>query len=78
MTLQCILLIIIAFLVGVGVDTGVQVDFNQLRHLMFIFIAARFHQIRGNLLGVDFFKDGDVAHFRGNRITDPEAFEDGD
>jgi hypothetical protein len=37
-----------------------------------------FHQLRGDLLGVDFFKDGNVAHFRGDRITDPEAIEDGD
>jgi hypothetical protein len=43
-----------------------------------VLVAAGFHQLRDNLLGVDFFKDGDVAHVRGDRITDPEAMEEED
>jgi hypothetical protein len=31
---------------------------------MLVFIAAGLHQLRDNLLGVDFFKGGNVAHFR--------------
>jgi len=65
-------------LVGVGINTGVQVDLYQLGHLVLVFVAMEFYQLRGDLLGVDFFKYGNVAHFCDDRITDPEAIEDGD
>jgi hypothetical protein len=38
-----------------------------------VLVAATLHELRDDVLGVEFFERRDVAHFRGHRITDPAA-----
>jgi hypothetical protein len=60
-------------LIGLGIDTGVKAYFKNLWHLVLILIAAALHELSENVLGVDFFESGNVAHGRSHRITDPVA-----